>query len=148
MDEIGGYKKRERSCRVWWQMNSMAGQKRVRFFYWSIICFEEKLEVEEELWGGAAGQRQTREERRSRVGWMEAELDGWKHLLDGWKHLFKCKIWQLHFETEKEGVGSSEEIFWIWFRIAIAVERVIKSRDVERTHDEKGLGKDWKREKM
>ena len=68
--------------------------------------------------------------------------------LDGWKHLLKCKILQLHFETEKEGVGSSEEIFWIWFRIAIAVERVIKSRDVERTHDEKGLGKDWKREKM
>ena len=71
-----------------------SGGKR-SFYYWSIICFEGKLEVEEELWGRADKRGEGPQNGRD------------------WSTCWSAKICIMR--QENKSLRSSEEIFWLEF---------------------------------
>ena len=92
MDEIGGWEKRERSCKVWWSLliwkltneNSASRQERVGEIGASII--DQSLALKESLkWRRSFEVEQTRGERGHRMGGIEARVEVQKSVLWGRK---------------------------------------------------------------
>ena len=107
MDEIGGWEKRERSCKVWWSLliwkltneNSVSRQERVGEIGASII--DQSFALKESLkWRRSFEVEQTREERCHRMGGIEARVEVQKSVLWGrkinhWGALRRSFDWSL-----------------------------------------------------